>query len=88
MRATKVERRFFAGQELREFKSRQANLSDASIHIDFESFVHVDGKPVAIYKRMNEDLKPLLYACEAIDFPIYSRTNGMMTQTVGINYSP
>jgi len=88
MKAIKAEHRIFTAQELKQFKSRMANLSDASLYIDFESLVHVDGKPVAIYKKMNEELKPLLYACEAIDFPTYSRTNGMLTQTVGINYSP
>lgn len=88
MKIIRVTPKKFEAWEIKAFKKRCAAGSDASTYIDYEAEIHVNGKPIAIYKKMSEDLTALLYACEATTFNEYTRTSGLRTRTVNINYSP
>lgn len=88
MKATKVTQVNFSKEELKHLKNRNAKISDAKIHIDYEAILHSKGKFIAVYKKLDADLMPLLYACEGVNFSAYERTAGLKTNTVNINAIP
>jgi hypothetical protein len=88
MKALRINPINLSKERVLELKSRGAKLADAPIYIDEEVFLHKNGKPIAIYKKVDIDLLPLLFSCLCLNFPTYERTGGLVTQTINLNYSP
>jgi hypothetical protein len=53
-----------------------------------EAMVVYDDQIIAIYKKANSDVAPLLNACLSLNFPEYERVSGLLTQTLNVNASP
>ena len=56
--------------------------------IDYECYVTINTKVIAVYKKAQFDVEPIRQACLRLNFPKYQRTSGLWTETVNINASP
>jgi hypothetical protein len=62
--------------------------SDCESLIDFDCLITDEGKPVILYKRLDEDLRDLLWAVQHVKFNTGKRTLGLQSTSTIFGYSP
>lgn len=71
-----------------DYQKKDPSVKDVSRIISEDAYVHVDGKVVGIYKKVDFDLLNLKNICNTLKFETYIRTSGLKTRTLNINASP
>lgn len=71
---------------INNLKSDNPQVEHVSKVIDYESMVYLDSELIAVYKKVDFDMTPILRVSNSLKFEPYVRASGLITNTINVNF--